>query len=83
VGEPVRLRLNAARRAFVGVGSYLASSLDALRSVRAAPVLIGPGEVIGELAALRGKLRTATAMALDDTVLLTLSRDELLTELSP
>jgi hypothetical protein len=38
VGEPVRLRLNAARRAFAGVGSYLASSLDALRSVRAAPV---------------------------------------------
>jgi CRP-like cAMP-binding protein len=45
--------------------------------------VIGPGEVIGELAALHGKPRTATAMALDDTVLLTLPRDELLAELSP
>jgi CRP-like cAMP-binding protein/predicted MFS family arabinose efflux permease len=47
------------------------------------PRVIGPGEVIGELAALHGKPRTATAMALDDTVLLTLPRDELLAELSP
>lgn len=47
------------------------------------PRVIGPGEVIGELAALHGKPRTATAVALDDTVLLTLPRDELLAELSP
>ena len=45
--------------------------------------VIGPGEVIGELAALHGNPRTATAMALDDTVLLTLPRHELLAELSP
>ena len=45
--------------------------------------VIGPGEVIGELAALHGKPRAATAMALDDTVLLMLPRDELLAELSP
>jgi CRP-like cAMP-binding protein len=45
------------------------------------PRLMGPGEVIGELAALHGKPRTATAIALDDTVLLTLPRDGLLAEL--
>ena len=45
--------------------------------------VMGPGEVIGELAALHGKPRTATAVALDDTVLLGLPRDELLAELSP
>jgi CRP-like cAMP-binding protein len=45
--------------------------------------VIGPGEVIGELAALHGKPRTATAMAIDDTLLLRLPRDELLAELNP
>jgi CRP-like cAMP-binding protein len=39
--------------------------------------------VIGELAALHGKPRTATAMAIDDTLLLRLPRDELLAELNP
>jgi CRP-like cAMP-binding protein len=43
--------------------------------------VMGPGEVIGELAALHGKPRTATAVALDDAVLLTLPRDGLLAEL--
>jgi CRP-like cAMP-binding protein len=45
--------------------------------------ITGPGEVIGELGVLHGKPRTATAVTLDDTVLLTLRRDELLAELAP
>jgi CRP-like cAMP-binding protein/predicted MFS family arabinose efflux permease len=43
----------------------------------------GPGEVIGGVATLHGRPRTATAVALDDTVLLTLPRRELLAELTP
>ena len=43
----------------------------------------GPGEVIGNVAALHGRPPTATAVALDDTVLLTLPRRELLAELTP
>jgi CRP-like cAMP-binding protein len=43
----------------------------------------GPGAVIGDLAALHGRPRTATAVAIDPTVLLTLPRDELLAELTP
>ena len=45
--------------------------------------IAGPGEVIGELAALHGKPRSATAVTLDETVLLTLPREELLAELTP
>jgi CRP-like cAMP-binding protein len=45
--------------------------------------VVGPGGVIGELAALHGRSRTATAVAIDATVLLTLPRDELLAELTP
>jgi CRP-like cAMP-binding protein len=47
------------------------------------PRVMGPGEVIGELAALHAKPRTATARALDAAVLLTLPRDALLAELGP
>jgi CRP-like cAMP-binding protein len=43
----------------------------------------GPGAVIGDLGALHGRPRTATAIAIDATVLLTLPRDELLAELTP
>ena len=43
----------------------------------------GPGEVIGNVATLHGRPPTATAVALDDTVLLTLPRRELLAELTP
>ena len=49
MGEPGHLRLNAARRAFAGVRSYLASSLDALRSVRAAPAARGYVAVVALL----------------------------------
>jgi hypothetical protein len=41
VGEPGQLRVIEARSAFAGARSYLASSLDALRSIRAAPTLRG------------------------------------------
>jgi CRP-like cAMP-binding protein/predicted MFS family arabinose efflux permease len=43
----------------------------------------GPGEMIGEIATLHGGRGSATAVALDDTVLLTLRRDALLAELTP
>jgi CRP-like cAMP-binding protein len=45
--------------------------------------VIGPGTVIGDLGALHGRARTATAVAIDATVLLTLPRDELVAELTP
>jgi CRP-like cAMP-binding protein len=45
--------------------------------------ITGPGEVLGELSALHGKPRAATAVTLDDTVLVTLPREQLLAELSP
>ena len=43
----------------------------------------GPGELIGDVANLHGRPRAETAVALDDTVLLTLPRKELLVELTP
>ncbi|MBV9944573.1 MAG: MFS transporter [Solirubrobacterales bacterium] len=43
----------------------------------------GPGDVIGDLATLHGRPRSATAVADDETVVLTLPRDELLAELTP
>jgi CRP-like cAMP-binding protein/predicted MFS family arabinose efflux permease len=45
--------------------------------------ITGPGEVIGDLATLHGRPRATTAVAIDDTVLLTLPRNELLAELTP
>lgn len=45
--------------------------------------ITGPGEVIGELAALHGTPRSATAVTLDQTVVLTLPREGLLAELTP
>lgn len=43
----------------------------------------GPGDLIGDLATLHGRPRSASAVAIEDTVLLTLPRDELLAELTP
>ncbi len=43
----------------------------------------GAGELIGEIAALHGRPRSESAMALDDAVLLRLPREELLVELAP
>ncbi|HEY2657345.1 MAG TPA: MFS transporter [Solirubrobacteraceae bacterium] len=43
----------------------------------------GPGEMIGEVATLHGRPGSATAVTLDDTVLLTLPREALLAELTP
>ena len=45
--------------------------------------ITGPGELIGDLASLHGRPRTATAVAIDETVLLTLPRSELLAAVSP
>jgi CRP-like cAMP-binding protein len=45
--------------------------------------VIGPGGVIGDLGALHGRPRSATAVAIDTTTLLVLPRDALLAELAP
>jgi CRP-like cAMP-binding protein len=46
-------------------------------------VKLGPGRAFGEMAVLDGEIRSATCMATEDTILLTLSKealDELLDE---
>ena len=45
--------------------------------------LAGAGELLGEVATLHGQVRGESAVALDDTVLLRLPRDELLVSLTP
>ena len=49
MGEPGRLRVVARGRALAGVGAYLESSVEALRSIRAAPSLRGYVGVIALL----------------------------------